>query len=149
MYVRELVVSYRRRQVPVPSDRRILTKPSDAASVLASIIGEEAVEVFGVLFLTTKQRLIGYHQLSRGSIDTTVANPREVFQVALLAHAAGIIVGHNHPSGDPRPSPDDRVLTQRLVQAGELMGIHLLDHIIVGHDDQYFSFKETGETVCA
>lgn len=145
MYVRELVVSYRRRQLTLVSGDRKLAKPAEAASVLASIMGEEAVETFGILFLTTKQHLIAYHQLSRGGIDSTIANPREVFQVALLANAATLIVGHNHPSGDPNPSPDDMRLTRRLVDAGALMGVEVIDHIIVGHDGRYFSFKERGE----
>jgi DNA repair protein RadC len=148
MYVRELMVSYRRRLVPVPSDTRTLSRPADAASMLASLLRDEAVEVFAVLFLNVKQRLLGYHQLSRGSIDSTIANPREVFQAALLAHAASVIVGHNHPSGDPEPSPDDRALTQRLVQAGALIGVDVLDHIIVTADERYYSFKEGGEIPC-
>lgn len=145
MYLRELMVSYRRRHASVPYENRILAKSSEAASILASIMGDEAVEVFGILCLTSKQRMIAYHQISRGGIDHTVASPREVFQVALLSNAAAVIVGHNHPSGEPSPSPDDRQLTRRLIDAGALMGIELLDHIIVGHDGHYFSFKERGE----
>lgn len=145
MYVRELVVSYRRRQILVESESRSVATPREAASVFASIMGEEAVEVLGILCLTTKQRLIAYHQISRGDIGHTVASPREIFQVALLSHAAAIVVGHNHPSGDPSPSADDQQLTRRLVDAGALMGIELLDHIIVGHDGRYFSFKEGGQ----
>ena len=148
MYVRELVVSYRRRQVRTTSESRLIKTPDQAVSVFASIIGEEAVEVFGMLCLNTKHRLIAYHQISRGAIDQTVASPREVLQIALLSHAAAIIVGHNHPSGDPNPSADDRQLTRRLIDAGALMGVELLDHIIVGHDDRYFSFKEKGEMQC-
>jgi DNA repair protein RadC len=144
MYVRELVVSYRRVQILMASESRSVSMPREAASVFASIMGEEAVEVFGILCLTSKYGLIAYHQISRGGIGHTVASPREVFQVALLSHAAAVIVGHNHPSGDPRPSADDRVLTERLVNAGKVMGVEILDHIIVGHDGKYFSFKEGG-----
>ena len=143
MYVRELVVSYRRRQVMVASGSRSIATPRDAASVFASIMGEEAVEVFGILCLTTKHRLIAYHQISRGGINRTVVSPREVFQVALLSHAAAVVVGHNHPSGDPMPSPDDIALTRTLTQAGEIIGIDVLDHVIVA-DGRYYSFKEGG-----
>lgn len=148
MYVRELVVSYRRRQIPVESESRSVATPREAASVFASIIGEEAVEVFGILCLTSKQRLIAYHQIGRGGIAQTFASPREVFQMALLSHAAAVLIGHNHPSGDPTPSSDDVQLTRRFVDAGSLIGIEVLDHIIVGHDGRYFSFKERGEMIC-
>ena len=106
-------------------------------------MGEEAVEVFGLLCLTVKHRLIAYHQISRGSIDCTAVSPREVFQVALLSHAAAVVVGHNHPSGDPTPSPDDIALTTRLCQAGQILGVDVIDHVIVA-DDRYYSFKEGG-----
>lgn len=145
MYVRELVVSYRRRQTAEGVRVRAITTPRDAASTFASIIGEEAVEVSGILCLSTKQQLIAYHQMSRGSIDHAVVSPREVFQAALLSNASAIVVGHNHPSGDPNPSPDDRHLTRRLIDAGVLMGINVLDHVIIGHDGRYFSFQERGE----
>ena len=145
MYVRELVVSYRRRSgVTALDESRSVRTPREAAVVFTSILGEEAVEVFGILCLTTSRQLIAYHQISRGGIDQTVARPREIFQAALLAHATGIVLGHNHPSGDPQPSGDDRVLTERLVNAGKMMGVEILDHIIVGHDGKYFSFKEGG-----
>jgi DNA repair protein RadC len=78
-----------------------------------------------------------------------MAGPREVYQAALLSNAAGIVVGHNHPSGDPTPSPDDRQLTVRLASAGAVIGVELLDHIVVGHDGRYYSFKERGDLPCA
>jgi DNA repair protein RadC len=125
-----------------------LNCPRDAASLFASLMEDEAVEVFGVLLLTTKQRLIAYHELSRGSITSTVVSPRELFQAALLVNASLVVVGHNHPSGDPSPSPDDRALTRHLIQAGEVMRMQVLDHVIIGHDGRYFSFKEAGELTC-
>lgn len=143
MYVRELVVSYRRRHVMSASGSRSVSTPAEAASVFASIMGEEAVEVFGFLSLTTRHHLIAYHQISRGGIDRTPVSPREVFQMALLSHAAAIVIGHNHPSGDPSPSSDDVALTWKLTQAGELIGVSVLDHVIVG-DHRYYSFKEGG-----
>lgn len=143
MYVRELVVSYRRREIDIATGGLLLATPRDAASIFTSIMGEEAVEIFGILCLTTKHRLIAYHQISRGGIDRTPVSPREVFQVALLAHAAVIIAGHNHPSGDPTPSSDDITLTQRLTQAGEILGVEVIDHLIVG-DGRYYSFREGG-----
>ena len=96
-----------------------------------------------IMCLTTKHRVIAYHEVSRGILDSTLVHPREVFRAAILANAAGIVAGHNHPSGDPTPSPDDIALTRRLAAAGEVLGVPLLDHIIVG-DGRYYSFKEVG-----
>ena len=142
MYVRELRVSYLKRQdLPLENALNPLSKPGDAAQVLRAILENEAVEGFGLLFLTTNHRLLSYHQLSRGTIDSTPASPRDVFQAALLGHAACIVLAHNHPSGDPTPSRDDCDLTRRLCQAGELMDIAVVDHIIIGHGN-YFSFRE-------
>ena len=103
------------------------------------------MEVGYVLCLTTKMDLIGYHEVSRGTLDSASAHPREVFKAAILANAAAILCGHNHPSGDPEPSREDRVLTQRLVEAGKLLGIDVLDHIVLGDGNTaYFSFADQG-----
>ena len=96
-----------------------------------------------MLCLSTKHRVIAYHEVSRGTLDSTLVHPREVFKAALLANAAAIVVSHNHPSGDPSPTMDDLEVTTRLVAAGEILGIVVLDHIVVG-DGRYFSFKEAG-----
>lgn len=108
------------------------------------LLAAEAVEVFGMICLTTTHRVIGYYEVSRGTLDSTAVHPREVFKAAMLANASSIVVGHNHPSGDPTPSPDDRVLTTRLQAAGELVGISVLDHIIVGCEQRYTSFVNLG-----
>jgi len=121
-----------------------LSSPRDAATVLVPILRQEIVEVCGVLCLSKKCDVLAYHEVSRGTIDHTVVHPRDVFRIALLAHAAAVIVGHNHPSGDPSPSPDDFRLTDRLNQAGAIIGVDLNDHLIVGND-QYFSFREAGQ----
>jgi DNA repair protein RadC len=118
-------------------------RPVDAAIALTTLLQDEPSEVFGILCLTTKHRVIAFHEVSRGILDSTLVHPREVFRAALLANAAAIVAGHNHPSGDPSPSPDDVALTRRLASAGEIMGIPLLDHVIVG-DGRYYSFREGG-----
>ncbi|HEX4347769.1 MAG TPA: JAB domain-containing protein, partial [Vicinamibacterales bacterium] len=122
---------------------RVLSRPSDAAAALMTILQDEPAEVFGILCLSTKHHVIGYHEVSRGTIDSTLVDPRETFTAALLARAAAIIAVHVHPSGDPTPSVDDRELTRRLAAAGTLLGVSLLDHIIIG-DNRYFSFNEGG-----
>lgn len=145
MYVRELQVRYRLRQVrhhPLPTQR--LLTPHDAAQMFVRLLGHEAVEVCGLFCLSTRQHLLIYHELSRGHLDAAPVHPREVFKAAILANAAGVILGHNHPSGDTTPSVDDLALTRRLVTAGEILGIELIDHVIVSAEGTYCSLKESG-----
>ncbi len=144
MYVRELRVHYRLRRVsgrPPPADS--LLSPADAALAFGRLLGHEAVEVCGLFCLATRSQVLAYHELSRGTVDATPVHPREIFKVALLANATAVILGHNHPSGDPSPSGDDLRLTQRVKRAGEVIGIELLDHLVIA-GDQYVSFKERG-----
>ena len=146
MKLRELTVRYAVRKdsegLPVVVGRA-LSAPKDAAAAFMAVLQDEPAEVFAMICLTTKHRVIAYHEVSRGTLDATLVHPREVFKAAMLANAAAIIVSHNHPSGDPTPSADDVDLTRRLAAAGELLGISLLDHIVIG-DGRYFSFKESG-----
>jgi len=146
MRLRELTIRYSLKKdcdgQPVIVGRA-LTNPRDSASALVAMLQDEPAEVFAILCLTTKHRVIAYHEVSRGTLDSTPVHPREVFKAALLANAAAIIVCHNHPSGDPTPSVDDLDVTRRLVATGEVLGIEVLDHIVVG-DGRYYSFKEGG-----
>lgn len=143
--VRELRLAY--VSGPVVDDlssRLRISRPSDAAMFFTNLIGREPVEVFAVLLLDTQRRSIGAVVLSRGSIDTTVVHPREVFVTALLGHASSLITAHNHPSGDTTPSPDDIELWRRLGEAGKILGIEVADHLIIGHGGRYFSALEGG-----
>ena len=142
MYVRELLVRYLPTVARV-DDRKKLETPRQLAEAITPILANECVEVFLIACLTTKQHLLCVHEVSRGSLDSTVVHPREVFRAATLANAASIALAHNHPSGDASPSPEDIALTTRLVCAGDLMGINVLDHIIVGAGT-YYSFREAG-----
>lgn len=92
------------------------------------------------MLLDTQSRLIGIHTIAIGSLDTCVV--REVFKAAILANAASIVLAHNHPSGDPTPSPQDREVTRQLVHAGKLLGIDVTDHIIVGENPRFYSLLE-------
>ena len=121
-----------------------LTTPRDSAAILVPLLQHEPSEVFAILCLCTKRRVIAYHEVSRGTLDTTLVHPREVFKAAILANAAAIIVAHVHPSGDPTPSRDDLHLTRQLTAAGTLLGIDVLDHLIVG-DGRYVSLREIGQ----
>jgi DNA repair protein RadC len=122
---------------------RTVTTPRESAQLLMPLLEEEPCDVFALLLLSTRHRVLAYYEVSRGTLDSTLVHPREVFKAAILANAAAIILAHVHPSGDPTPSADDRELTRRLSAAGTLLGIQVLDHIIVGHD-RYVSFKELG-----
>ena len=124
-------------------ERPRLVTPRQVAAYLLPEYGSSAVEQFGILMLDSKNRVLRIKLLSVGSLNSTIVHPREVFREAAAAAAAAIILFHNHPSGDPTPSRDDVVLTRRLVEAGELMGIDVLDHVILA-DTRYFSFKEAG-----
>ena len=101
------------------------------------------VECLAVLLLNVKMRVRGHHLVSIGSLNETVAHPREVFRAAVIAAAYAIIVMHNHPSGDPTPSQADRQITKVFEDAGRILRINVTDHVIVGHD-RYCSFREAG-----
>jgi DNA repair protein RadC len=94
--------------------------------------------------LDTKNRVIGLNLVSIGILDSTLVSPREVFKPALLANAASVIIAHNHPSGDPAPSPEDRRVTQTLSEAGKLLGVDVLDHVILGEGETFRSLKQLG-----
>ena len=116
--------------------------PKDIYEVLTKVcrIQCNAEEVFILITLNTKNIVTGYFEVHRGTINTSLVHPREVFKRALLNNASNIMVAHNHPSGDPNPSKEDIQITERLKEAGNLLGINLLDHIIVG-EDKYISLK--------
>ena len=133
----------RRTLIRGGAERPRLGTPRQLASYLLPQYGAAAVEQFGIVMLDTKQRLIRIRILSVGSLDSTVVHPREVFREAAAASAAAIVLFHNHPSGDPSPSPDDLLLTTRMVNAGDIMGIDVVDHLILA-DQRYFSLVEAG-----
>jgi DNA repair protein RadC len=117
-----------------------VTNAYQAARALARFLAFEATEVFGVLCLTAPRRVIGWHEVSRGSVDTVWAAPRDVFRTALLSNAAALILAHNHPSGEAQPSDADCRLTTRMLEVANLLGIAILDHIIIG-DHEYASVR--------
>ena len=134
----------RRTLTHAPSVRIQLRSPREAAAYLLPSFGSRPVEQFGLVLLDTKHRVLRTSVLAVGGLNTTIVQPREVFREATLGGAAAVVVFHNHPSGDPSPSPDDVELTRRLSAAGVVMGIHLVDHIILA-DVRYWSFKEQGQ----
>ena len=124
-------------------ERPQFKKPSDIGRYLLPLYGGYREERFGVVMLDAKLRLIRAETLSVGILDASIAHPREIFRTAALASASAIALFHNHPSGDPAPSPDDLALTQRMAAAGELMGINVVDHVILGNG-RWFSFRDAG-----
>jgi DNA repair protein RadC len=133
----------RRVLVSRPHERRQIVSPRDAAEILMPEFSARPVEQFGLLLLDTRHRVIRSTVLSIGSLDGAAVQPREVFRQALMASAAAVVLFHNHPSGDPQPSGEDVDLTRRMVAAGVLMGIGVIDHVVLG-DGRYCSLKESG-----
>ena len=121
----------------------VLKSPDDVAAEVRRQLKGKKKEHFVVLCLDTRNRLIGSRLVSIGSLDTSIVHPREVFREAIAASASSIIAAHNHPSGNPEASQDDIQLSKRLKEAGELVGIGLVDHIIVG-DGKFVSLKREG-----
>ena len=124
-------------------DKPVVKTPDDVVSLVAGKLKGKKKEHFLVLLLNTRNQLIKVSEISVGSLDTSIVHPREVFKEAISASAASVILVHNHPSGDPEASEDDIKLTKRLAQAGEIVGIDVLDHIIIG-GKKYLSLKREG-----
>lgn len=117
--------------------------PEDAYGIASPLIGDSDREVFLVLCLNTKNKVNAFHIAHVGSINSSIVHPADVFKSAILFNSASIIVAHNHPSYDPTPSFEDIEMTSRLYRAGQILGIELLDHIIVG-GGHFYSIKEKG-----
>ena len=133
----------RRTLVRSAHERPRYQTPRQLAWYLLPQYGAAQVEQFGVVMLDTKHRVIRIKLVSIGGLDAAIVQPREVFREATLASASAIVLFHNHPSGDPTPSDDDLTLTARLVRAGDIMGIDVLDHLILC-EQRYYSLVEAG-----
>jgi DNA repair protein RadC len=124
-----------------PVEKIHLSCPQDVAEFLMPRLRYAVKEQFIVILLNGKNKVVGTEVISEGSLSSSVVHPREVYASALLHHAAAIMVAHNHPSGDPKPSDEDREITSLLAQSGKVLGIPLVDHIVIG-DGTYYSFLE-------
>lgn len=127
-----------------PGNDGIIRSPENVAELATGYLrlNEESEEYLYMICLNVKNKIIGVFELSHGNVNSSIVGVREMFQKALLANAVSIIVMHNHPSGDPTPSREDINVTKRMVEAGKIVGVEVLDHIIVG--DSYCSLKEKG-----
>ncbi len=120
-----------------------ITSPSQAAALFMEDMRYRKKEHFRIILLGTKNHLISKEEISVGSLSASIVHPREIFNIPVRKSAASIILYHNHPSGDPSPSQEDLEVTRRLVDGGNILGISIRDHIIIG-DGYYFSFREKG-----
>ena len=123
-------------------ETRKISSPYDAYKLIKNFLIDSDREKFVVACLDTKNQPANISVISIGSVNSSIVHPREVFKVAILSNASKIICFHNHPSGNLKCSKEDENITNRLKACGEILGIELVDHIIVGDNDKYFSFKE-------
>lgn len=125
--------------------RKKIQSPDDVFNIAQNVIraSEHAEENLWLITLDTKNNITGIFTVSTGSLNSSIVHPREVFKRAVLQNAASIVICHNHPSGDPTPSQEDINTTKRIYDAGKILGIELLDHIIIG-DSRYTSLKGMG-----
>ena len=123
-------------------ETRTIRSPYDAYKLIKNFLIDSDREKFVVACLDTKNQPVNISVVSIGSVNSAIVHPREVFKVAMLSNASKIICFHNHPSGNLKCSKEDENITDRLKECGEILGIELVDHIIVGDNDTYFSFKE-------
>lgn len=129
------------RETRAPYDRRrAITGPAASADAARAVIGDPDRETFAVLHLDRKNRILSAEITAIGSVSCVAVGAREIFRAALAADASAIVLAHNHPSGDPEPSPEDRALTRRLLEAGKLIGINVLDHVVLGDAEASRSF---------
>lgn len=127
----------------IPTEERILLNSPRAVWSFCKDMETLEAESFVVMCLDVQHRCIARTEITRGILNASLVHPREVFRLAIAMGAASVVLAHNHPSGDPTPSPDDRAITSQLVEAGRLLEISVHDHLVIGQG-KYISFAETG-----
>ena len=136
-------LAHRLEDSPESAEKPVVKTPKDVVALVKGRLKGKRKEHFLTLLLDTRNQVIKVAEVSVGSLDTSIVHPREVFREAISASAASVILAHNHPSGDPEASEDDIRITKRLAEAGEIVGIDVLDHIIIG-DKNFLSLKREG-----
>lgn len=129
---------------PLPASLSNISSVDQAERTLRHFVADLDREVFLACWVSNRNEVLGWELVSMGGLDTTAVFPREVFKGAILAGAAGIIIAHNHPSGQTSPSKDDIDVTERLRKAGSILGIVVLDHLILSHNRPSYSFSQEG-----
>jgi len=127
-----------------PEERMVISSPKDVANLVMAEMAAFDQEHLRVVLLNTKNEVLGIQEIYIGNVNSSVVRPGEVLRPAVRDNAPSIILVHNHPSGDPTPSPEDVAITKELLAAGKLMGIELLDHLVVGSGNRYVSLNEKG-----
>ena len=140
--VREVQIRYRGRALGA---RAPITAPRNLVHLARRIVTDDAREHFLAVYLDGRNRPLAHSVVSVGTATASLVHPREVFQSALILGAVALLIAHNHPSGDPRPSAEDEQITKRLTDAGQLIGIRLVDHIVWTRDGAFHSFMEHGQ----
>lgn len=133
----------KRQDLEIELDDLDIKKPQDVVKAIRARIQDKAKEHFKLILLNTRNKIIGISTVSIGTLNTSLVHPREIFKEAIIHNAASVVLAHNHPSGDTEPSENDLTITKRLAEAGKILGIEVLDHIIVTKAG-FFSFKEKG-----
>jgi DNA repair protein RadC len=133
----------RRLSTAAPEEKPVVRSPADAANLLSDLSVSEQ-EMMRTLLLDTKNRVISIVTVYAGSVNTTVIRVAELFREAIRQNCTAMIIAHNHPSGDPTPSPEDVAVTREIVQAGKLLDIDVLDHLVIGAGQKFVSLKERG-----
>ena len=141
--IQAMVELGKRLAISAGDTRQTIRSPQDAADLLMPELRFETKEHFKGIFLNTKNEVLKTKTITIGSLDASLITPRELFRDAISMSSASMIIAHNHPSGDPAPSREDIEVSKRLIQAGQMIGIEILDHVIIG-DNRWVSLKERG-----
>jgi DNA repair protein RadC len=141
--LRAMVELGKRLAASVGHSRQTIRSPQDAADLLMPELRDLPQERFKAIFLNSRNEVLKTRTISVGSLDSSLITPRDLFREGISSNAAAVIIAHNHPSGDPSPSPEDIAISKRLIQAGQMIGIEVLDHVIIG-DGRWLSLKERG-----
>ena len=130
----------------VRTSEKRYSSPEQVTEMARTFFDDTDREIFAAFYLNGKNQIAGVNEISVGSLNQSIVHPREVFKGAILANAAAVILVHNHPTGDPTPSNEDKEITRRLRDAGDILGIRVLDHVIVGEEEtnQFYSFTQHG-----
>jgi len=146
VYARQLEVVSRRVKIAeseTPYLDRVMQSPEDVYKCFKNVFQEQPAELFLVIHLRTNNAVNAFEIVTKGTLNSSLAHPREVYRSAILQNAASIIAAHNHPSGNAMPSQEDIQITKQLVEAGKIIGIPLNDHVIFT-EERYYSFAESG-----
>lgn len=141
--VAEITISYK----PSKNEKPVISKSVDAFNIFKPFFSEDSIslqEQFAVMYLNRANKVLGVHVHSKGGITCTVADPRLILSTALLTASTSIILCHNHPSGNLKPSKADEEITQKIKEAGKFLDIKVLDHLIISEEESYYSFAEEG-----